>query len=523
MISEAINLKVRSIKYTIGIVFALCFPFGFNNTAANQASLLDDYQSSYTLYSKTSIERLYREYNNSKVWNKEAINELIAAIENSSSHGLIPEDYHLDVLKKSYIPEADYDILASDAFLTLADHHLNGKLNSVSLKTNWTIKGKEKDLVAYLIESLKTNNIQKSLEDLAPSQPQYAILKSALQKYVSIQESGDWTVVPNRDLLKPGQSSEHIPVLRSRLIATGDLDPSQSEGTLYDEALVESVKRYQTRVNLEPDGIVGPATFNQLNQSPLNHINRLRVNLERWRWLPDELGEKHIRINIADYQLEAHEGSEISEIHDVVVGKTNRQTPIFSANMTYIVLNPWWVTPSKLAKLDLLPKFKDNPNIIQKLGYQVLNKEGVLLDATTINWGSYSTSNFPFRIRQKPGINNALGKVKFIFPNEHDVYMHDTSSKELFSKTRRDFSSGCIRVKNPVALVEWVLQANLDWPRPRIDLQLETGIETRINLNQKIPVYLLYWTAVVDNITGNVNFIEDIYGRDAKVLALINQ
>ena len=523
MLSDTVERNVQSIQYTIGIVFALCLPFSLHATEANQAPLLVDFQSPYTLYSKASVAKLYKEHTSSKVWNKEAIKELVVTIENSSSHGLIPQDYHLDALQKNNIAEVNYDILASDAFLTLADHLLNGKIDPVSLQPIWTEQHKQKDLVDYLVENLKTNNIQNSLEDLAPSQPQYTSLKNALQKYISIQKSGGWTAVPNSNLLKPGQNSEHIPALRSRLIATGDLDPSRSESTLFDEVLVEAVKKYQTRVNLEPDGIVGPATFKQLNQSPLNRINQLIVNLERWRWLPDDLGERHIRINIADYQLEAHEGSDIYKIHDIVVGRTNRQTPIFSANIDYIVLNPWWDAPSLLAKLDLLPKFQNNPNIIQKLGYQILDKEGVLVDATTINWEDYSTSYFPFKIRQEPGINNAMGQVKFIFPNEYDVYMHDTPAKELFNKTRRDFSSGCIRVKNPIALLEWVLHANLDWSRTRIDAQLKTGKETRINLNKKIPVYLLYWTAVIDDITGDVYFIDDIYDRDTKVLALMEQ
>ncbi len=496
--------------------------FGNNTEEPQLKSVLHHLSLNEQLLAQYSVEQIYNQNQFFLLWDERKLEDLIDSIQSSESHGLTPSDYHLTNLTTNNLSQADRDVLATDAYLSLAGHLLSGKLDPISIEPTWTAKGREQDLVSYLSSALQNGSIKASLEQLAPQQPRYEILKAALLHYRNIAADGGWGIVAFGELLKPGEYSPHVSQLRERLRATGDIDQLMEISDFYDESLVEAVKQFQRRANLEPDGVVGPATLQELNRTPQDRVDQLRVNLERWRWLPEDFGEKHLRVNIADYQLEIYEDRAATEVYDVVIGKTYRKTPIFSASMSYIVLNPWWVIPPKLARLDILPKFKKDPDIIDAFGYQVLDKDGNLAVHSDINWHQYSASNFPFRLRQKPGVNNALGQVKFMFPNPHDVYLHDTPTRSLFGKVRRDFSSGCIRVKNPIDLVEWVLADNPEWTRTKINRALDRAKEISITLKKRIPVHLLYWTVVVDDLSQGVRFIDDVYDRDETVLKALN-
>lgn len=467
--------------------------------------------------------RAFRENDFEPRWRQPQIMSLVTALGDAREHGLDPDDYHFSALRSGTTKTDRLNILATDAFLSYAGHLANGKVKPITMETAWSAVGRQPDLVAYLEDSLVNDVIRSSLDALGPQQPRYRVLKAALKRYRKFSAGEGWGLVPHGESLKPGMRSSRVPALRSRLLASGDIDASiPDEVNLYDDQLVTAVKRFQHRSNLEPDGVVGPATLKFLNLTPQDRVDRIRVNLERWRWLPEDLGDRHIRVNIADYRLETHEGNHILRVHDVIVGRNYRQTPVFSENMTYLVLNPWWETPRKLARLDKLPVFQKSPQSVEKLGFQVLDQNGNLQDASKIDWRAYSATDFPFRLRQKPGPHNALGRIKFMLPNRHDVYLHDTPSRELFDKTRRDFSSGCIRVKDPVDLAEWVLQGDLDWPRDQLEQVIDTGKETRVTLKQPVPIHLLYWTVVSDNGSDDVRFIEDIYARDARILSALN-
>ncbi len=505
---------MRNIVYT-----ALCvFLIGLAH-AENYKNTIQRLTSAGSLHSPVSVSRVYEKMP-APIWNAARMESLLQAIAASASHGLEPADYHLGVLS-SPGNTSERDVYATDAYLTLAGHLLGGRIDPVSLEPTWTAKGRERDLPVYLMETIDTVSPAASLDQLAPSQPRYARLRDALAHFEKIAGEGGWPIVRGSGLLKPGHHAAWVPSLRARMRASGDYNGTPQEATLYDAELVHAVKIFQVRSNLEPDGIVGPITLKNLNQSAQDKVNKIKVNLERWRWLPDDMGYRHIRVNIADYRLEAHEGTNVKEIFDVVVGRTYRQTPIFSANMSYLVLNPWWEVPRKLARQDLLPKFQKTPEIIRELGYHILDSQGQSVDPYAVDWKAIPAARFPYRVRQEPGGKNALGRVKFMFPNQHEVYLHDTPSRDLFAKVRRDFSSGCIRVSDPMDLAAWVLKATPGWSEDKVLDVVASGRETSVRLKDRIPVHLLYWTVVVNDETGDIRFIEDIYERDDKIWAAI--
>ena len=480
------------------------------------------------LPAQATTDRFYDIRNGALAWtgpaNMAAYSELVDAIRAAERHGLDPAGYHLAELTAGNPKQSDrrLDRIATDAYLTLAAHLLSGRLDPVSVEPNWTAAQRGRDLAAYLQSSLGNSAIGKSLEALAPTQRGYRELQKALVQYRRIAEKGGWPTVDNGATMRVGDRAERVVQLRKRLSVTGELTDGGSEPELFDSSLQDAVRRFQRRANLEPDGTVGAKTLAQLNRSVESRIDQIRANMERWRWLPDDMGRRHIRVNIADFKLEAYANGQLERTHQVIVGRLYRKTPVFSASMTYLVLNPWWETPPNLAAKDKLPVFRQDPQSVEVLGFQIINRNGELVDPKSIDWNSVPAANFPYRIRQAPGSQNALGDVKFMFPNRHNVYLHDTPTRGLFAQTRRDFSSGCIRVQDPLDLAAWVLSETPDWASQRI-LDVTAGnAETRVTLAKPIPVHILYWTAVSADGTI-VRFVDDIYDRDKKVLAALDR
>ncbi len=285
-----------------------------------------------------------------------------------------------------------------------------------------------------------------------------------------------------------------------------------------DAATVEAVKAFQAGSGLDADGAVGPATLRALNRGPDGKINQVLVNMERWRWMPDDLGRRHLRANIAGFDVTAWNDGVKERTHLTIVGRTYRKTPVFSDNISYLVLNPWWETPDSLATRDKIPTFRKDPATVERLGFQILDRQGAVVQSSSIDWNTVGPGNFPYRIRQRPGELNALGQVKIMFPNKHNVYLHDTPSKGLFAQRQRAFSSGCLRTENPLDLSAWLLSETQQWTRARIDEVVQTGRETRVNLSKPMPVHILYFTVENEGEYG-VRYLDDIYDRDAKVLA----
>jgi len=433
--------------------------------------------------------------------------DLIAALNSVAAHGLNPADYHLATLE-SHGTEGEMALYAIDAWMSAASHIAFGKLSPTSVEPDWTAKGRQADLVAHLKTTLKDGTLDSSLDALAPQHDAYQSLRAELATRLVTPPKVD-TLIPAGETLKLGMTTARVGTLQSRLgvEVTGS----------FDAATEEAVKVFQTESGLDVDGAVGPATTRALNRTGLQEMDQLKVNLERWRWLPDELGARHVRVNIADFSVQAWNDGQIDRVHSAIVGKPFRKTPVFSDEITHVIFNPWWETPASLARQDKLPLFKRDPAAVQRLGFQALNREGKVVDATTIDWNAVPAGTMPYRIRQAPGAKNALGQVKIMFPNVHNVYLHDTPDRGLFAQRQRAFSSGCIRTQNPIELTEWLLSDTPDWNRARIDATLLTNRETRVNLVSKVPVHVLYMTAVND--AAGVRFVDDIYDRDAAVLA----
>ncbi|KAA5804006.1 L,D-transpeptidase family protein [Alkalicaulis satelles] len=458
--------------------------------------------------------------------NAHHLGALVRAVEGAQRHGLRAADYHLAELAAAdaETPDERIDRLATDAYITLAAHLLSGRVDPVSIEPNWTAARRERDLAAYLHVALTQDAVEESLEGLAPASDSYRALMDMLERYRALEAAGGWARVDEGGVLRPGDRGARVAQMRARLAASGDLaeaDAQSEDPELFDSALEAAVRGFQRRLSLEPDGVVGARTLAQLNTTPAQRINQLRANMERWRWLPEDLGERHIRVNIADFTLEARAGGVVEQRHDVIVGRLFRRTPVFSASMTYFVLNPWWETPPSLTVRDKLPAFRNDPGSVERLGFQVIDRQGQLVDPSTIDWHAVPAQNFPYRVRQAPGPLNALGVVKFMFPNRHNVYIHDTPTRGLFARVRRDFSSGCIRVHDPMRLADWVAAETPDFTPERMRTIVERGNETRVSLRRPVMVHILYLTAVSDAEAG-VRFVDDLYERDGGLIAALD-
>lgn len=369
-------------------------------------------------------------------------------------------------------------------------------------------------LLASLSRSGSPNTV---LDRIAPPNRHYRVLKPALAKYRHIVDLGGWKQVPFGPTLKPGMSDPRMPLIRARLELTGDLSKSAGAGedpNLYSNAIAKGVKRFQRRVGLNDEGIIGKLSLIQMNISAKERLRQIVVNMERWRWMPQNMGNTHIMVNIAAFELYRVKNNKVIETKNVVVGQKFHQTPVFFDKMKYVVLNPNWTLPYSIATNELLPKLQKDPNYL-KADFEVL-RGGKPVDPYSIDWTQYSKNGFPFVFRQRPGPTNALGQVKFIFPNKHAIYLHDTPSKSLFTRRSRAFSHGCIRVHKPIGLAEHILAQVPGWTPQRILATLASRKLTRVNLVKPIPIHLVYATVWAGK-NGTVNFRPDIYGRDRKL------
>jgi murein L,D-transpeptidase YcbB/YkuD len=456
---------------------------------------------------------------------------LLALLENASSEGLHAADYHVDRLREEWAiirdasaPDprrlAEVDLLLTDAFMLFGSHLLRGRVDPETLDANWSIERRAADFAAVLERALTGGSIRQALMQLAPPQPEYAQLRAALARYRRVQQAGGWTTVPEGPALRTGDAGPRVERLRDRLQATGeraiDVPVADTTASVFDEALESAVLRFQARHGLDADGVVGAATLQALNVPVEARIRQIRLNMERWRWLPQNLGTRHLLVNIAGFELRLIEQGEDVMRMRVVTGQPYRQTPVFSGDISYLVLNPYWNVPHSIAVRDKLPLIKQDPGYLaqQKMTlFRGWGADAQIVDPATVDWSSVTARNFPYRLRQDPGPQNALGRVKFMFPNKYNVYLHDTPSRSLFARAERTFSSGCIRLERPLDLARYLLADQPEWTEARIQAVLGTNVERSVSLRQPMPVHLQYWTAWAER-DGTVHFRRDVYSRD---------
>jgi murein L,D-transpeptidase YcbB/YkuD len=453
-------------------------------------------------------------------------------ISESYKEGLNPVDYHIHKIKemlheimearKGKMPLnpflfADMDLLLSDAFLIYGSHLLAGVVNPETFDPEWHAVRREADLGAVLEGALGNKGIEGTINELLPVHKEYHLLKQALVRLRKIEAGGGWSSVPYGPKIQKGDRGERIAAIKSRLIISGDLIAHEnSVRDVFDDSLERAIRSFQESHGLDADGVVGPATFAALNVPVGKRVRQIELNMERWRWLPRDLGKRYILVNIAGFSLDVYEDNQQIMDMRVVVGRQYRRTPVFSKNMTYLVISPYWNIPPNIALKDKLPLIRKNPGYLEQERIRVFHGAGAEMreiDPKTVDWATITGRNFSYRFRQDPGPFNALGRVKFMFPNKYNVYLHDTPSQELFAKTVRTFSSGCIRIEKPIELAEYLLRDYFEWTREKILSTADRRIEQTVQIKKPLPVHLLYWTAWIDR-DGRIQFRDDIYGRD---------
>jgi murein L,D-transpeptidase YcbB/YkuD len=460
--------------------------------------------------------------------------ELIAAVNAASDEGLDPQLYNVSLLeqkrqtasrgflsKQGFEPAeaGEQDAWLTYLYLKYASDLADGLSDLARADTKWQIPPEKFDPAARLEEALENNRIEKSLRELTPESPQYLALRRALAEYRAQAAKGGWPTVPADVRLTPGQRSRAVAPIAQRLSASGDYaGPSlDASGTaVYSTNLQEAVKRFQRRHGLTDDGIVSAPVIAEMNVPIDRRISQITLNLERWRWLPRDLGERHIIVNIPEYRLEVWEGNQVPLTMRVVVGKQDTQTPIFSDVMTHIVFSPYWNVPDNIAQGETLPEILKDPGFLDRNNMEVLDADGKPIDPRSVDLADPAK----YRFRQRPGAQNSLGLVKFMFPNQYNVYLHDTPMDSLFARASRSFSHGCVRLENPLALAEYVLRDQPQWTRERIEEAMHGEQERTVKLRSAIPVYLGYWTARV-SADGILQFRRDVYDIDRRQTSLL--
>jgi murein L,D-transpeptidase YcbB/YkuD len=455
---------------------------------------------------------------------------LLEGLSAAEEDGLEPEDYFVTQLSgmnggaADAARAADRDLLLTEALIRYAYHRRFGKVNPQTMEPDWNFRREfapGADPVTLVEQIIAADLPVAYLDGRIPRGPWYRRLQDALGRYRAIAATGGWPPIPSGPTLHPGDRDARVPILRERLQASGDLAgaAAPAEPELLDEELTEAVRRFQGRHALATDGVIGPTTLAALNVPVEDRINQLRLSLERARWVAASVTPDFVAVNTASFEIGLVKGGDLVWRSRVVVGREARQTPIFRGDLQYLVLNPTWTIPPTILRKDILPKVKEDPDYLAREKITVLDRNGRAVDPATVNWRSYSRG-IPYTLRQEPGPENSLGRIKFMFPNEHSVYLHDTPARQLFEKPERTFSSGCIRVDDPLQLAELVLD-DPQWTRATLEEAIATGKTRTVRLARPMPVLILYWTALAEA-DGTARFFRDIYGRDARLLAALD-
>lgn len=482
--------------------------------AGKDTSAYTEAQKLYFFYGARHFEPIWLKMAaNGDVTFSEPAQKILKLFEAAETEGLRPGDYltpDLDVsgAKGDPLKMAALETAFSGATLRYATHIYTGRIAPQSVDQLLDIAPKKLDEASLLVELATSADPVAVLAKLEPTHPEFLALKAALATFDEANLDRP-TPIAEGKTLKPGMDDPRVPALRTRLGLTAVAD------MVYDDALVEAMKAFQATLDLDVDGVMGPATLAALNGgTPVTRADII-ANMERWRWMPRDLGAFNVFVNIPEFRLAINRDGAEQYATRVVVGTVKNQTPVFSDNIRHIVVNPYWNVPSSIIRNEIAPKTRANPGYIDGQNMDLLYN-GEPVSPWQVNWAAVG-DGFPFRVRQRPGPGNALGQIKFLFPNKHDVYLHDTPSKSLFSRDFRAYSHGCVRVQNPMEFADALManEPNIN----RASLEAMFGPSERwVNPEKQIPVHIAYFTVRVQP-DGSLKSFGDVYGHNAKLIA----
>ncbi len=481
------------------------------------------------------LSLFYASRNYEPAWSDlEYAKRIVRLLNKSTKEGLNPRDYHaqgLFILLKKIKKErgdrgwlrAKLDILLTDGVLLYASHLVNGKVAPSTLAESWNYERMQflpEEVVKELNNHVDNKTIEQALRALIPQSDNYLELKKGLAEFTRLAHNYRFKKIELTSTVHPGQNHPKLPEIRYRLYLLGLLSVP-SDDTYYDNELYRSVIRFQRKFHLDIDGLIGPGTLAALNVPFAQRADQIRANMERVRWITDDLSDDVLVVNIAGFRLWLFRDGEDIWTTEVMTGSVRTQTPVFKARMSYLVFNPTWTVPRSIIR-EMMPKFKDDPNYINEHNYRLVDRNGNRVMPESLDWSALGKNNFPYRLVQMPGEGNALGRVKFIFPNEHAIYLHDTPSKHLFAESNRAFSHGCIRVNKPLRLAELLLNDERLWKPEDIDAVVNNKTLRQVQLNKPVDVIIMYWTVQPTDF-GELGFVDDVYDRDRALLTALDK
>ncbi len=490
-------------------------------------------------HSTTTLGLLYTERDYQPAWSGyDQIQELLKALADSELDGLTPDDYHYSVLKSlesEYFASrndaekarlhAAFDVLLSDGILLYALHLQEGKVDPAQVEPTWNFSRRElepEQIAMQMGAAIEQGTVLEKLDEFRPELRFYQLMRDELARYRELDARYATLNLPEDQVLKPGMRHPNVAILREQLKRLG-YEVAATDAELFGEPLENAVRRFQKRHSIDADGVVGRDSFRELNVPYAERIDQIRLNLDRVRWVQDDATTSRLVIvNIPGFELYFMKDTQLAWQTDVMVGTIRTQTPIFREDMHYLEFNPTWTVPRSIIGRSLYAKFAADPSYITEHNYSLYNSDGVAVDPQSIDWTSTSRNRFPYRVVQQPGPGNALGQVKFMFPNQYAIYLHDTPAKALFSRTARAFSAGCVRVYDPFHFAELLLEDESGWSREKIDAVVDGGKRTVVRFQEPVDIMLMYWTTSPDPDSG-IQFHPDVYNRDPKSLALLNE
>jgi murein L,D-transpeptidase YcbB/YkuD len=484
------------------------------------------------LWLPKAVAKFYEARNSTHAWEGKDAEEIMRAIGEIELDGLRPSDYHAQSLERlvrerekqtSPALEADIDILLTDAVAAMLDHVRYGRVRPVSLNPAWNVDPREgaAPLEGEVSKVASAGSPRDAIESAKPVHFIYQGLKRGLAELREIASKGGWPQVRAGKKILPGRSDPRIPAIRARLAVSGELGGGRSDSQVYDAGLRKAIELFQARHRLDTNGIIDKDVIDAMNVSAEARAGQVRVNMERARWVLPGLGDDFLLVNLPAFKAYLIRGGKNIWEARTQIGEEGKQTPSFVATMKTVVFNPDWTVPPMIIRDEVIGGMAKGKDFIRQKGLIVTDKSGSEVDPSSIDWSDASSENFPYTLKQPPGPENALGRVKFLFPNRYSIYLHDTPSKASFESEKRTFSHGCIRIERPLELAETLLSGQDAWNPSKIQNAIADGATDNVELEHTIPVVIVYWTVSV-GASGEIRYMQDIYELDGSVLAALD-